>query len=950
MTSRLPTESTTDTCRFTLDLPHSDTDTLATLIPQLLAFTAQLSPSYLWHNHRSLHLQLSPLSYSQPLTATQHRHLEGTVDVTDAVDDEWLAVWLLREISRKWTQTVISIDDDDGEFLLIEAADELPTWVTPQNAANRVWIHNGRLHLVPLSHRSDLPFSSSSSSADPSSSTLNPSFDPDEEGFIDRAQAIELVRDDKVDTLAPREVEEAVWARIDGYPAKMDEHHHRTLAYLPTDIALALEDSPELVTEAVKAFYEREPGTLRACNTMTRFPPSPPSSAFSPSPSSSASDLPPTVLAPVRLTRPLYSQLVLQRFYAPKPFEKAGWGVKGEEGQGTGEEDGRRRSVGMKLACGFEMLYARTRPQIHPSSTSSASSTDEVDPTSAPYRAFLASLTEKGFFGGEVEGSERWRVLEGAAREGWVKAKGERPTLSFAHRLDAAVARSRLRPSPLSQRITSPTSLAGLDAPALAQQGWEDSEGWMALDEQGLEEILREREGGGLGESDLEDDDEDAEEEGEGMQGVEGAARTRPEREEERKARKVARRLEEMAGKVEQFVEGRGAVQGALFEDEQTDDEPSEDDDEEMAPPPQLSAEERAERMDKLVAALPADEWGQQTSSAAPPPLAPAADSADADAAAAPVERIPRPPKLTEEKYDGATDSEGSSDDEAMPEGEEGLGGSDVEGEDGPALVGGGADGDGDELDLGEEMDEFLKFATETLGLSEEQYEGILGERRKRGAFVPGPPQPKKTNILPSTSSSSSAPKPAQPAPPTPAQQAAAGNPPPRTQPALRNPNLADFDSLMEQMEQELKKAKGPASGSGSGQGTKPASSSSASTATAKAAPSLPKPNAKPGTSAKQSFPASNRVVVSSLSDDSDSDGDVGANDDFAAMDAELASLFRSAGAGGDGEDGEAGEGGMDLNLVKNFLESFQAQGGFTSGGPAGNLAGRMGFQMPRDA
>ena len=32
-----------------------------------------------------------------------------------------------------------------------------------------------------------------------------------------------------------------------------------------------------------------------------------------------------------------------------------------------------------------------------------------------------------------------------------------------------------------------------------------------------------------------------------------------------------------------------------------------------------------------------------------------------------------------------------------------------------------------------EEMDEFLKFATETLGLTEEQYGKILGERQERG-------------------------------------------------------------------------------------------------------------------------------------------------------------------------------------------------------------------------
>ena len=60
--------------------------------------------------------------------------------------------------------------------------------------------------------------------------------------------------------------------------------------------------------------------------------------------SDSTPTLPPTVLVPTLLTRPLYSQLVLQRFYAPKVFEKAGWT------SGTlGKDDERRRSVGMKI-------------------------------------------------------------------------------------------------------------------------------------------------------------------------------------------------------------------------------------------------------------------------------------------------------------------------------------------------------------------------------------------------------------------------------------------------------------------------------------------------------------------------------------------------------------------------------------------------------------------------
>ena len=38
---------------------------------------------------------------------------------------------------------VLSISDSDGEFLLIEAADYLPSWVEPSNAENRVRLLDG---------------------------------------------------------------------------------------------------------------------------------------------------------------------------------------------------------------------------------------------------------------------------------------------------------------------------------------------------------------------------------------------------------------------------------------------------------------------------------------------------------------------------------------------------------------------------------------------------------------------------------------------------------------------------------------------------------------------------------------------------------------------------------------------------------------------------------------
>lgn len=40
--------------------------------------------------------------------------------------------------------------DNDGEFLLIEAALALPKWLKPDTARNRVWLRGGSLHVVPL--------------------------------------------------------------------------------------------------------------------------------------------------------------------------------------------------------------------------------------------------------------------------------------------------------------------------------------------------------------------------------------------------------------------------------------------------------------------------------------------------------------------------------------------------------------------------------------------------------------------------------------------------------------------------------------------------------------------------------------------------------------------------------------------------------------------------------
>lgn len=135
-----PAPTQQDTCRYTINFDSAtsrDSQQLLARRAGILALVAELSHEYIWHK-QPFNLSLSPLSFSSSASSIQNQHLHGETDVTDAIDDEWFIVWLLTRISSEYKDTVISIDDNDGEFLLIEAADVLPKWVTPNNAANRV--------------------------------------------------------------------------------------------------------------------------------------------------------------------------------------------------------------------------------------------------------------------------------------------------------------------------------------------------------------------------------------------------------------------------------------------------------------------------------------------------------------------------------------------------------------------------------------------------------------------------------------------------------------------------------------------------------------------------------------------------------------------------------------------------------------------------------------------
>lgn len=65
-------------------------------------------------------------------------HLYGITHYGDNIEDEWFIVFLLLHLTKEIEGLVVRVADSDGEFLLIEAADALPKWATPETCEGRV--------------------------------------------------------------------------------------------------------------------------------------------------------------------------------------------------------------------------------------------------------------------------------------------------------------------------------------------------------------------------------------------------------------------------------------------------------------------------------------------------------------------------------------------------------------------------------------------------------------------------------------------------------------------------------------------------------------------------------------------------------------------------------------------------------------------------------------------
>ncbi|KAH6873285.1 SGT1 family protein Sgt1 [Alternaria rosae] len=251
------------------------------------------------------------------LVREEHRWLlKGRSNYGDSVADEWLIVYFLRELSKEFKDAWIRIYDSDGEFLLIEAANALPKWLSPEVAENRVWINSHRLLVIPPGKEED-------------------------PGPLTQAQAIQII---DVTPARPQQyvkVEKEAFHRLAGYPAAISDNQHHATLPLPRKVAHILHNNPSYIAPVIEAFYLRDPISIRL---------------IQPEKSKTPLTFPPEdfVDVSVRFTKVLYAQLLGQHWEPPAPWDAA---LEQLVKSGRLSE---KAEIGIKITAGMQMLLSHS--------------------------------------------------------------------------------------------------------------------------------------------------------------------------------------------------------------------------------------------------------------------------------------------------------------------------------------------------------------------------------------------------------------------------------------------------------------------------------------------------------------------------------------------------------------------------------------------------------------
>ncbi|CAN8264243.1 unnamed protein product [Cochlearia groenlandica] len=389
---------------------------LQSLHLEIIDFVSPFTSPYIWqHESFSLTTSLSSSSCVCTDTATTP-HLHGKLKYGDNLEDEWFAVFLLFRISAAFPSNSIRVWDTDGEFLLIEAAFHLPRWLNPETSLNRVFIRGGDLHIVPRSRIQD------------------PSLAASLRFLVERSH----------ESLASDSVQTALKNRISGYPERAWKSMHRVRVRVPVSVARVLKHEPILISLAVEGFYDRDVDSMKHAAKMEKF-----------LIRGKEEEL---VLVLVKMSRAMYAQLVQQKFQAPNCYPMPS--ISDREAYLVAE-------LGMKIACGMEMMYQLRKKE-------------EEDGKGLSWSKYTESLEKNGYFEGLLSGSQEYKRLIEKAEEYYQKS--------------SSISKTRDIMSAPVRRIDEILALAYSEEEFKGQEvPVSDNDSWLYDGEDELNSVLQER-------------------------------------------------------------------------------------------------------------------------------------------------------------------------------------------------------------------------------------------------------------------------------------------------------------------------------------------------------------------------------------------------------------------------------------------------------------------------
>lgn len=196
-------------------------------------------------------------------------------------------------------------------------------------------------------------------------------------------EAVKEIEKNPALTVASQEIQNCIRNKIKKYPGAITENLHHAKAYIPVAVAAILQQKPNLISPAIQAFCNRDTIDMKSCRAMKYFPPED------------------RVNVQVKFTKHLYAMLTHSKFM---PDRKVGWNLPP-----TSNSAHKTHLLGVKIACGFEILAAQSKP-----------GSLEMDKA---WNIYLEKLKSTNYFKDLLEHSKEYNELLNKAKEHFTNNK-----------------------------------------------------------------------------------------------------------------------------------------------------------------------------------------------------------------------------------------------------------------------------------------------------------------------------------------------------------------------------------------------------------------------------------------------------------------------------------------------------------------------------------------------